>query len=92
MESAGEQFYAVDRVEGRTALLVADDGSTLEVALDRLPRKTREGSVLRLSVGPAGPDWETARLDTAERRRRLREAKEVLKRLRSRDPGGDVTL
>jgi len=39
-----------------------------------------------------GPLWASAELDEESRPERLREAKEVLDKLRGRDAGGDIVL
>ena len=86
-------FYAVDRLEGQIAVLVGDDESTVEVPRSNLPARVREGSVLRVDLGPNGkPDWPSATIDDKERERRLKAAQEQLKRMSESDPGGDITL
>jgi len=86
-------YYAVDRIEGDRVILVADDGTTIEISRRHLPRGVREGSVLSAETDGSGrPDWATVGLDEAERARRLQRARETMDRLRARDPGGDVTL
>lgn len=88
-----EALFAVDRIEGQIAVVVGDDGKPHDVARSELPGGTREGSVLRVPLLADGSaDWSRARLDEAERRRRLAESRERLDRLRSRDPGGDIVL
>ena len=83
----------MDRVEGSIAVLVRDeDERTENVSVRVLPAGSREGSVLRVSEPDGRPDWTAAVLDEDARRARLREAEEVLERLRRRDPGGDITL
>ena len=85
--------YAVDRMEGKIAVLVADDGTAVDVRRPMLPAGAREGSVLLVPVGSDGsPNWTDAELDEAERERRLKRARETLDRLRKRDPGGDVAV
>ena len=85
--------YAVDRMEGRIAVLVADDGTPVDMPIPMLPAGAREGSVLLVPVGSDGtPNWTAAELDEAERGRRLKRARETLDRLRKRDPGGDIAL
>jgi hypothetical protein len=87
------RFYAVDRIESQRALLEDDDGTTHIVDTRRLPRGTREGTVLRVELDDAGnPDWNTAVIDDAEAARRRAEARDRLERLKKRDPGGDITL
>lgn len=93
MGSSSEAFYVVDRLEGELAILVADDGTTVEVTRTRLPREAREGSVLRVPLSQAAPpDWSKGVLDEAEQQRRLSEARARLEDLRKRDPGGNITL
>jgi hypothetical protein len=84
-------YYVIDRVEGKTAVLVADDGSALDVPREELPKGSREGTVLRVDMlGP--PDWSRAVIDEAERARRIDQARDTLRRLGESDPGGDVAL
>lgn len=86
-------FYAVDRMEGRMAVLVGDDGRQLEFLRRDLPKKAKEGSVLRVSVSAGGvPDFRAAVVDEDERKRRLEEAKAKLEQLKAGDAGGDVEL
>lgn len=88
-----ERVYVLDRIEGATAVLVDDAGATLDVPVRSLPSGVREGAVLRVSLRADGaPDWSTARVDHAEAARRRAEGEERLKRLRKRDPGGDIKL
>lgn len=88
-----ERFYAVDRIDKRHAYLIGDGGDEHQVPLAQLPAKLAEGDVLRVPLaGPATPDWAGARRDPEEAERRRREAEELLKKLRRRDPGGDVDL
>lgn len=86
-------IWVVDRVEGPIAVLVRDeDERTEDVPIGALPAGSREGSVLRVPEVDGRPDWTAAALDEDARRVRLREAEEVLDRLRRRDPGGDINL
>lgn len=86
-------LFSVDRLEGQRAVVVADNGGTHEVARSRLPRGSREGSVLRIPLGDdAVPLWDEARLDEAETKRRRSEGQGRLDELRKRDPGGDLAL
>jgi hypothetical protein len=81
-----ESTWAIDRIEGGIAVLIADDGSgTTEVPLDSLPPGSREGSVLR----DTGGGWV---LDEEARAERLRQGGAAMGGLRTRDPGGDLTL
>jgi hypothetical protein len=86
-------FYVVDRIEGDIAVLVGDDNKSFDVPRRQLPKGTREGSVFRLTKTIKGqPDWTMAELDEVERKRRLKEMKETVERLRKKDPGGDVSI
>jgi CRISPR/Cas system-associated protein Csm6 len=38
------------------------------------------------------PDWSRAVIDESERQRRLSRDEDILRRLRDRDPGGDIEL
>jgi hypothetical protein len=85
--------YVVDRLEGTKAVLVNDRGDTVTVETRRLTPGAREGTVLEVPVDAQGaPLWEAAQVDAAETARRSGEAEERLKRLRKRDPGGDIKL
>lgn len=83
-------YYVVDRFEGKSAVILGDDGRAFDVLRNTLPRGCREGTVLRLEGEP--PDWSRAVVDDAERTRRLKRARDTLRRLEGTDPGGDVTL
>src|SRR5256885_16847749 len=80
------------RTDGDIAGLVGDDGLGIDVRLNALRVRAREGMVLRVPLSDHGPDWSTCTIDDAERERRLAEARERLARLRNSDPGGDVVL
>ena len=59
--------YAIDRIEGRFAVLGPDEGPPIEVAQRDLPKGVREGSVLRVGMNAQGqPDWSTAVIDRKE--------------------------
>ena len=91
--SEAERIWVVDRVEGRIAVLVADDDEeTLDVPLNVLPHVLREGTVLRVTESEGHPLWASAMLDEELRLRRLRQAETALNELKSRDPGGDIVL
>jgi hypothetical protein len=85
-------YYVVDRVEGKTAVVVGDDGQSFDVPAADLPRGAKEGTVMRVEVAKGSIDWSRAQIDNAERDRRLKTAREQLDRLRASDPGGDVEL
>jgi len=91
---AAECVYVVDRIENDLAVLVAEEAdASVDVPRARLPGKIAEGDVLRVPVTFEGvPHWERSALDPELRVRRLAEAHAVLRRLRKRDPGGDIVL
>jgi hypothetical protein len=85
-------FHVVDRIEGTVAVVVGDDGRSIDVPRRDLPKGAREGSVLRIEAKGATIDWSQAVIDDAERDRRLRVARENLDRLSESDRGGDIQL
>ena len=85
-------YYVVDRVEGKTAVVVGDDGRTFDVPTRDLPKGVREGTVLRVERAAEPIDWSRAEIDAAERDRRLKAARKNLDRLSETDPGGDIEL
>lgn len=85
-------YYVIDRIEGKVAVVVGDDGRSFDVPKRRLPPGCREGTVLRVEVRGDTIDWSRAVIDDAERRRRLERSRETLRRLGETDSGGDVTL
>ncbi|MXX55503.1 MAG: DUF3006 domain-containing protein [Gemmatimonadetes bacterium] len=88
-----ESVWVVDRVEGAVAVLVRDEDAHHEdVPVTLLPAGVGEGAVLRVPEFGDSPAWAHATVDEELRMARLREAEEVLDRLRRRDPGGDVVL
>ena len=91
--SEAERIWVVDRVEGRIAVLVADDDEeTLDVPLNVLPHGLREGTVLRVTESKGHLLWVSAMLDEDLRLKRLRQAETALHELKNRDPGGDIVL
>ena len=88
--------FAVDRVEGRTVVLIGDDENErpLDVDARRLPHGcASEGAVLDVPVAPDGAlRWEEAVRNRAEEQRRFEEARLRLERLHRADDGGDVAL
>lgn len=87
-------ILVVDRLEGRTAVLIDDDDREFTIPRRQLPDNgRREGAVLRVELDQeAGPIWSTARVDRDEERRRLDDAQRRLDRLKATDPGGDISL
>jgi hypothetical protein len=81
-------YYVVDRIEGKIAVVIGDDGRSVHVPKGALPTGSREGTVLRLT----GTDWSSAEIDEAERVRRLDQARQTLRRLGESDDGGDIKL
>jgi hypothetical protein len=82
----------VDRIEGATAVLLADDRALFDVPRSTLPKGAGEDSLLRAPVKAGAPDWSRAVLDDAERERRMARSKAALDQLKRQDPGGDLTL
>ena len=85
-------FYVIDRIEGKVAVVVADDRRTFDVPRRVLPKGCREGTVLRIDAARETPDWTEAAIDEAERVRRLERARDTVRQLSETDPGGDVEL
>ena len=98
--SGRSETWTVDRVEAGIAVLVRDDDderkvnlSQVNLPLTSLPSGSHEGTVLSVPVeGDGEPDWAAAAVDEALRQARTDEAEAILKRLRKRDPGGDIVL
>ena len=86
-------IWVVDRIEGAIAVMVRDEDARQEdVPVKLLSVGIGEGAVLRVPEFGSRPTWSHAIVDEELRLARLQEAEEVLKRLRGRDPGGDVVL
>jgi hypothetical protein len=86
-------YFAVDRIEGGIAVLIGDDGFPHDVPRKQLPKGTGESSVLDVALDANGkPVWAEARLDAAEKERRLKRARAILEELKKGDPGGDIVL
>ncbi len=80
------EFFAIDRIEGVTAVVQGDDGKDHAVPFGALPPTSQEGSVLRVDLDDQGdPDWNTARVDEQETHRRIAEARARIEELRNRD-------
>lgn len=93
MPTDPEAFYAVDRVEGSRAVLISDTGEEIVVPLSQLPHGVLEGLVLRVRKDDEeNPRWQSALIDEIETRQRRKDAEDLLKELRRRDPGGGITL
>ena len=92
--SERHSIWVVDRIEGDTAVLVEDGtGRSLDVSRSLISVSIEEGTVLRVPATKEGaPDWRLAVPDEELRQRRLAEARDILKELKARDPGGDVVL
>ena len=74
-----------DRFEGKgkqIAVLVADDGTTVNVPKSLLPSGAKPGDVLTLSL----------ELDAAATAKLKKETRSVQDDLSKRDPGGDIKL
>lgn len=91
--STEAELLVVDRIEDGVAILINDNGETVEVARSVLPVGAREGLVLRVPRDEkGGMRWGGAVVDEDATAKRLAEAEDVLGELRKRDPGGDVLL
>jgi hypothetical protein len=96
------EIWIVDRVEQGIAVLVEAAGpedeedealGVVEVDAGLLGEHAEEGAVLLVPLGEVGePMWEHAERDSESEEDRRREAESLLKRLKKRDPGGDVAL
>jgi hypothetical protein len=91
--STDAELLVLDRIEDGVAILVTDNGETIEVARSVLPVGAREGHVLSVPRDAGGGlRWGAAAVDDEATAKRLAEADDVLGELRKRDPGGDVLL
>lgn len=91
--SADFELWVVDRVEGDLAVVVSEDGRSVEVDRDALPRACRAGDVVRVTRSADGElAWNDAVVDEEATRERRAEAERILDELKGRDPGGDVAL
>lgn len=87
------RIFVVDRIEGRTVVLVPDEGDAdVVVPRKQLSVPVEEGTVLRVPLKNGVPDWEKAKSDPAEGARRLEEMRRRTDRLLDNDPGGDLDL
>ena len=83
----------VDSKEGDMRLLVADDGRSFSIPVKQLPRGCgSEGAVLDVPFESGRLAWHAAVRNKAEEAARRSKAGEMLKELRTRDPGGDIEL
>ena len=84
----------VDRLEKSRAVLLEDDGREWQVLAEELPAECRaEGAVLDVPLDSKRvPLWLRAHRNSDEEARRRKETGDALRRLRKRDPGGDVQL
>jgi hypothetical protein len=76
---------SLDRFEGKNksiAVLVADDGTTLNVPKAFLPKGARTGDVLILTI----------ERDAEETARLAAQTRQIQKDLKAKDPGGDLSL
>jgi hypothetical protein len=87
-------IFEVDRVEGSTLVLIDERGQPLDIPLNELPASCRrEGAVLRVPTDPSGNYvWGKASRDVDRESKLHAEASTILKRLKKKDPGGDVQL
>lgn len=87
---------AIDRIEGSgrdaIAIVVGDDERVLEVPVHTLGTLAVEGAVLRVPLVGDTPDWAAVRRDRGEESRRRKALANRVRKLRDRDPGGDIEL
>ena len=81
--------YVVDRREGTFLVVERDDGTILDVEIDRLPTDCQKEGVV---FDVINDDWGTATRNRDEERRRNKDIKAALEKLKKSDPGGDVQL
>jgi hypothetical protein len=92
-EGEGGLLVSVDRVEGKRVVMESDDGRRFEMERSGIPVRVSEGSILRVPLAESGElDWQSARRDRTEERRRRDDLSARLKLLQTDDTGGDVTL
>jgi len=93
MSEARHQLV-IDRFEGDLAVAEIDGGDVLDLPRWFLPDGVQEDDVVvaRRSAGADGAVTLELRVDTAATERARARAKEIIDRLRARDPGGDLSL
>ena len=88
-----KQIWAVDRIEGEVAVLVSDTNNRIvEVSLKKLPKGTKEKSILDIFERRDQPIWGSAVLDESIEVQRKKEAEAIVEHLKQRDPGGDIKV
>lgn len=86
-------LVSVDRIEGATVILVAEDGREFSVKGKEFPQRPVEGMLYHIPVSAAGvPYWPGAIADPLATARRKKELTERMAKLRSGDSGGDIKL
>lgn len=73
---------AMDRREGRTAVLFTDDGEQVDLPASVLPDGAREGDIFSVTV----------ELDEDATRRTAEESRAIQDELKKHDPGWDIIL
>lgn len=91
--STESEYWVVDRVTDGFVVVEGPQGDRTEIEAESLSVSVEEGVVLRVPRDERGaPSWADAvRDDKATEARRL-EVAERIRKLRSRDPGGDLSL
>ena len=88
-----KRIWAVDRIEGEVAVLVSDTNNRIvEVSLKKLPKGTKEKSILHVFERRDQPVWGSAVLDESIEAQKESEAEGIVQDLKQRDPGGDITI
>lgn len=81
--------YVVDRREGTFLVVERDDGTILDIEADRLPTDCqKEGVVFDVT----NDDWGRATRNRDEERRRNKDSKPAIEKLKKSGLGGDVEL
>ena len=88
-----KRIWAVDRIEGDVAVLVSDTNNRIvEVNLKKLPKGTKEKSILHIFERRDQPIWGSAVLDESIEVQRKKEMEAIVEDLKQRDPGGDIKV
>ena len=97
MKKSEPEVWVVDTITDGVAVLVEasddDEPALIEMAADLLGDLAIEGAVLVVPLGSVGdPLWDQAERDIKAEERLRVEAERMLKALKKRDPGGNVSL
>jgi hypothetical protein len=92
--AARHHRLVVDRIEGELAVVETGEGQFLDLPRWLLPAGAREGDVVTVQsrMDEDGARRLELRVDSAATETARSEVVQILERLRSRDPGGDIEL